>query len=101
MRVIAKRTVREFWENHPTSENALKSWYQATSKAKWKSFREIKKMFGATDYVGNDRYVFDIKGNGFRIVAKIDFDYQLVFVRFIGTHSEYDKMNKRTGASEI
>ncbi|MCU0418565.1 MAG: type II toxin-antitoxin system HigB family toxin [Cyclobacteriaceae bacterium] len=101
MRVIAKRTIRQFWEKHPTSENALKSWYQAVVKAEWKNFQDLKGTFRATDYVGNERYVFDIKGNMIRIVAKIDFEFQWLFVRFIGTRADYDKMNKKIGAESV
>lgn len=101
MRVIAKRTIRQFWETHPLYENALKNWYKIVSNSGWKKFSELKGTFSTTDYVGNDRYVFDVKGNDIRVVGKIDFDYQLVFIRFIGTHTEYDRMNKRTGAKNV
>lgn len=101
MRIIAKRTIRTFWNEHSGTENPLKNWYRAVSTTDWKNFREVKETFGATDYVGNDRYVFNIKGNNIRIVAKIDFSFRLVFIRFIGTHQEYDSMNKKFGAKEI
>jgi len=101
MRIIAKRTLKQFWEKYPDSENALKIWHQNVSKAHWKNFAELKKQYATTDSVGNERFVFDVKGNKYRLIAKIDFEYQLVFVRFIGTHSTYDAVNKKTGANKI
>ncbi len=101
MRIISKRTLREYWEKHGDSENALKIWYKETEAAQWKNFVELKKIFRTADYVGNDRVVFDIKGNNYRLIAKIDFEFRLVFVRFVGTHAEYDKINKKVKAKNI
>jgi len=71
---------------------ALRSWYKKTMKAEWKSFADIKLTFNSTDYVGNDRFVFDIKGNDYRIVAIVIFIIGKVYIRFVGTHAEYDKI---------
>jgi mRNA interferase HigB len=101
MRVIARRTLKLFWEKHADSVNPLKIWYQTVSVSKWKSFAELKRQYGTVDAVGNERFVFDIKGNKYRLIAKIDFEFELVFIRFIGTHVEYDEMNKRTGGKNI
>jgi Uncharacterized protein conserved in bacteria len=81
--------------------NALQIWHQAVSLAKWRNFAELKKQYGNADAVGNERVVFDVRGNKYRLIAKIDFEYQLVFIRFIGTHSEYDFMNKKIGADKV
>jgi mRNA interferase HigB len=101
MRIIARRTLKLFWEKHPAVEESLKIWYKKTFSAKWEDFGQLKNDFGSADWVGNERVVFNLKGNNYRLIAKIDFEFQLVFIRFVGTHSDYDKMNSKTGASNI
>ncbi len=93
MRIIAKRTLRNFWEKHADAEVTLRIWYKETEKAKWKNLNELKSKHKSVDYVGNDRYVFNIKGNHYRLIAKIDFTFQLIFIRFVGTHADYDKID--------
>ena len=75
------------------SSAPLNNWYEITKIANWTKLSDIKEVFNNVDYVGNDRYVFNIKGNDFRLVAMIFFDKRTLFIRFIGTHSEYDKIN--------
>ncbi len=89
MRVIAKRILREFWTNHRDCEEQLKSWYQA----KWKNLNEVKKEYPSASILLDNRVVFNIKGNTYRLIVKFNFDYQMIWIRFIGTHSEYDKIN--------
>ena len=89
MRVIAISTLREFWTGHPDSEQALKEWYVKTCRAKWTSLSDMRKDFNSVDYVGNQRYVFNIKGNHYRLVAVIKFVIGFVYIRFVGTHDEY------------
>ena len=96
MRVIAKKILREFWEKHNDCEQQLKAWFQEASKADWKSPNEVKSEYPSASIVGNDRIVFNIKGNAYRLIVKINFDYQMVLIRFIGTHAEYDKINVKT-----
>ncbi|RZK10742.1 MAG: type II toxin-antitoxin system HigB family toxin [Flavobacterium sp.] len=96
MRVIAKKILREFWEKHHDCEQQLKSWFQETSKAEWKNSNEIKSEYPSASIIGNDRVVFNIKGNTYRLIVKLNFDYQMVWIRFIGTHAEYDKINAKT-----
>jgi len=74
----------------------LNNWYNTAKAANWNKLADIKKVFNTVDYVGNDRYVFNIKGNDFRLVVMIFFDKRTCFVRFIGTHSEYDKIDCST-----
>ena len=93
MVLISKTILYEFGLIHSDSIDALNKWYQECKKADWKNFAEIKKSFNTVDYVGNDRYVFDIKGNKLRIVAMIFFDIRTIFIRFVGTHKEYEKIN--------
>ena len=92
MVIISKTILHAFIRQHPDVENALNKWYEDTKEADWKNFSELKKTFNSADSVGNDRYVFDIKGNQYRIVALVFFKVRTVFVLFIGTHQEYDKI---------
>jgi mRNA interferase HigB len=96
LRVIAKKILREFCEKHSDCEQQLKSWYQETSKAEWQNSNEIKLYYPTASIIGDNRIVFNIKGNSYRLIIKINFDYQMVWIRFIGTHSEYDKINAKT-----
>ena len=93
MRVIAKKILREFWEKHSDSREQLKSWFQETSDSQWKGPKEIKKEYPSASFLADNRVVFNIKGNNFRLIVKINYDYQMVWIRFIGTHAEYDKKN--------
>ena len=96
MRVIAKKILREFWEKHNDCEQQLKAWFQEASKAEWTSPNEIKAEYPSASIIGNNRIVFNIKGNTYRLIVKINFDYLMVWIRFIGTHAEYDKINAKT-----
>ncbi|MBS1615206.1 MAG: type II toxin-antitoxin system HigB family toxin [Bacteroidetes bacterium] len=96
MRVIAKKILREFWVKHNDCEQQLKAWFQEASKAKWTSPNEIKANYPSASIIGNDRIVFNIKGNTYRLIVEINFDYLMVWIRFIGTHAEYDKINAKT-----
>ena len=92
MRVIAISTLKEFWGKHPDSEQALKEWYIKTDRAQWESFNDMRKDSNSVDYVKNQRYVFNIKGNNYRLVAAVKFTPKLVYIRFIGTHQEYERI---------
>jgi mRNA interferase HigB len=96
MVVISKTTIVEFSEIHSDTYLALKAWYEITKKSNWKDFSEMKKSFGSVDNVGNDRYVFNIKGNHYRLIALILFKVRTVFILFIGTHQEYDQIDAST-----
>ncbi len=93
MRVIAKRTLREFWEKHPDSEQQLKSWFRETEKKAWKTLNDLKKDYPSASILKENRIVFNIKGNKYRLIVKFNFDYQICWIRFIGTHAEYDKVD--------
>lgn len=95
MRVIAKKTLREFWGRHPDCEQQLKSWYQEADAADWKGPGDIKKEYPSASFLGDNRVVFNIKGNHYRLVVKINYDYRMVWIRFIGTHAQYDKINAK------
>ena len=92
MRVIAHRTLVLYYTEHPDARTAIEEWYKKASKAKWDTFADIKKTFNSVDAVGNNRYVFNIKGNDYRLIALIKFKLQMVYIRFIGSHKEYDKI---------
>ena len=96
MRIIAKSTLREFWEKHNDAEVPLKTWHKIVEKQKWKSTHDIKQLFGDASIIGNNRVVFNIKGNHYRLIVYIVFKVQKVFIRFIGTHKQYDSIDART-----
>jgi mRNA interferase HigB len=92
-RVVAKRTLKELWETHAASEQYLKTWYDTVLKADWKTPHDVKQAYANASILKNNRIVFNIKGNDFRLVAKFNFKLQWVFIRFVGTHEEYDKID--------
>ena len=96
MHVISYKPIREFIDDHPDARIKLKRWYKWMKKGKFNDYNEIKRKFPSVDYIGNDRYVFNICGNKYRLVALINYCKQKAFVRFIGTHSEYEKINCNT-----
>lgn len=92
MVIISKTVLNVFSKIHADSETPLKDWYALTKTAEWKSFNEMRNTFNSVDAVGNDRYVFNIKGNSYRLVALIIFKVRTVFILFVGTHAAYDKI---------
>lgn len=93
MRVHSLKTLREFWEKHTDAEGALRGWFRTVEKESWNSFNEVKQTFGSADVIPGNRAVFNIKGNKYRLIVKINYDWKIVYIRFIGTHAEYDKVN--------
>ena len=93
MRIVAKKTLRDFWEAHADSEQKLKSWFQETSKTKWLTFNAIKVQYPSVSFLNDNRVVFNINGNNYRLIVIINYVYQMVWIRFVGTHAEYDKVN--------
>ena len=96
MRIIAKRTLREFWEKYPDSEQQLLAWYRETLKSEWNSPNEIKQAYASASILKNSRVVFNICGNKYRLVVEINYNRKWIFIRFVGTHKEYDKINVNT-----
>lgn len=88
--------MREFWENHRDAEVPLINWYKEIRKAEWKNFNELKQQFRNAGVVGNDRVVFNIKGNDYRLIAAMDYEKKITWIRFIGTHKAYDAINAKT-----
>lgn len=93
MRIIAKKILRDFWKKHGDVEQSLKSWYHETRKSEWKSPADVKKNYPGASIIADNRVVFNIKGNNYRLVVKVNYDFKLLWIRFIGTHKEYDKIN--------
>lgn len=95
MRIIAIRTLRDFWEKTPyaDAEQPLKSWYAIAKNANWKTPSDIKEQFRNASFVGNNRVVFNIHGNKYRLVAAVNYPYGVIYIRFVGTHKAYDKIN--------
>jgi len=93
MHIIARPELMKFWKKHPDAETPLKLWFKKVKQAKWDTPNDLKKDFPTADYVGNNRIVFDIKGNKYRIIVLAFFKGQKIFIRFVGTHAEYDKIN--------
>lgn len=96
MRIISRLTLIHFWEAHADSEQAFKEWFKEAEHAAWKSPDEIKKRYPSADLLADNRVVFNIKGNHYRLVVKIHYNTGIVYIRFVGTHAEYDKINAET-----
>jgi mRNA interferase HigB len=92
MHIVSFRKLREFFENEQNSKVALQDWYKKAGKAEWEDFSDIKKTFNSVDSVGNSRYVFNIKGNYYRIVGLVLFQIKRIYIRWVGTHKDYDKI---------
>jgi mRNA interferase HigB len=95
-RIIAKSTLREYWERYPDSEQYLKTWYETAMNSNWKSPNDVKLTYASASVLKDNRIVFNIKGNTYRLVAKFNFEKQWIFIRFIGTHSAYDRVDANT-----
>lgn len=92
MRIIAKRSLREFWQQHADAQVALEEWHLIVSKAVWDAPSDITNTFAHSRYLGNDRFYFKIKVNRYRLIIKVVFLTKTVYIRFVGTHAEYDKI---------
>lgn len=96
MRIITFAAIREYAKIHADADIPLRDWYKKTEKADWACLTDIKQTFNSVDYVGNDRFVFNIKGNDYRLIAIVLFAAKKVFIRWIGTRKEYDNKDCRT-----
>lgn len=96
MRIITEEPLKAFITLHPDVKTALQDWVKTVKTAKWSNFADVKNTYNTVDYVGNQHYVFNIKGNQYRLVAVIKFTIQWLYIRFIGTHSEYDRIDCAT-----
>lgn len=97
MRIISKATLRAFWERHPSAAGPLKAWFAVVSVAEWQRPADVKAMFGTTvDFVADNRIIFDISGNKYRLIVRVSYEYRQVLIKFVGTHAEYDKIDARS-----
>lgn len=96
MHIISRTKLIDFWKRHADSEIALRVWFKKTEQAKWASVHDVKADFPTADYIGNNRIIFNVKGNHYRIIVLAFFDGQKIYIRFVGTHAEYDKINAKT-----
>jgi mRNA interferase HigB len=96
MRVIARRTLKEYWEKHADAEQPLRAWFQEARRADWETFKDIKAKYRSADVLPGNRVVFNIKGNTYSLVVRIHYNTGIVFIRFVGTHAEYDKIDAST-----
>ena len=95
MRIIKKTALIDFYQKHQDAQIALEDWYTKTKKAEWESFSDIKNTFNSVDSIGNQHYVFNIRGNNYRLVVVVKMTIKTVYIRFIGTHKEYDKIDAK------
>jgi len=92
VRIIAKRRLREFWERHPDAKAPLENWYARVRRDEWDKPARVPEQYPRASLVGGDRVVFRLKGNDYRLVVAVDYRHKTVFIRFIGTHAEYDRI---------
>ena len=96
MRIIAKRTLREFWERYEDAEEPLLAWYREVEKEDWDTPAKVKEKYRSASVIGDNRVVFNIKGNDYRLVAVVSYRAGVVAIRFFGTHAEYDEIDVET-----
>jgi mRNA interferase HigB len=96
MHVISVKRLRDFWQKHTDAEEALKAWYHEAKAANWTSFNDIKARYNSADAVPVNRVVFNIKGNSYRLIVRIHYNTGRIFIRFVGTHAEYNTVNAET-----
>ena len=96
MRVIARRTLKEFWQRHPDAEASLRAWFKEARAAEWKSPADLKTRYPSASILANNRVIFNIRGNNYRLIAAIHFEHAVLYIRFIGTHAEYDQIDAAT-----
>jgi mRNA interferase HigB len=93
MRIISRKTLRDFWEKHPDSRQPLMAWYADVKQAVWLNPSDIKNVYRNASFLTNNRVVFNIKGNTYRIIIVVQYKFGLVYIRFVGTHQEYDRID--------
>ena len=93
MRIVTHKRIDEFSKKHNDAELPLNLWYNFVSQRDWRNINELRRDFNTIDYIGNNRFVFNIKGNSYRLIVKINYGYQIIWIRFIGTHKQYDKID--------
>lgn len=96
MKVIAVGTLRDFWSRHPDAEQPLKAWYDEAKHAVWRTPQDVRQRYASASFVGHNRVVFNIKGNDYRLIVAVAYRFQAIYIKFIGTHTEYDRVDAAT-----
>jgi mRNA interferase HigB len=96
MRIISRKTLKEFWDQHPDAQQPLQAWYIDAKHSLWKSPADIKDVYRNASFIANNRVVFNIKGNKYRLIVAIRYEYGIVYIRFVGTHREYERIDAST-----
>ncbi|RZI47114.1 type II toxin-antitoxin system HigB family toxin [Candidatus Finniella inopinata] len=99
MRVISKRTLKQFWEAHSNFQDAkvwLQQWYADVEASEWKSQEDVKRRYRSASFLADNQIIFNVCGNRYRLIVKINYEYGIIYIRFIGTHAEYDQVNAKT-----
>jgi mRNA interferase HigB len=96
MRIIAGRTLRDFWKRHPDADQPLKPWFAEAQAADWRNSHAIKRRYRHASFVVDNRVIFNIGGNKYRLVVHVNYDFRIVYIKFIGTHAEYDQIDPET-----
>ena len=96
MNVVALKTLRAFWTKHPKARGPLTTWYRLARAAEWRTSHDVSATFGSADFLADNRAVFDIGGNNYRLVARVSYRFKQVLVKFVGTHAEYDAIDAKT-----
>jgi mRNA interferase HigB len=96
MRIVSRKKLREFWEHSPGTRASLESWFADVKQADWENPNDIKSVYRNASFIANNRVVFNIKGNKYRVIVSIQYTYHIVFIRFVGTHKEYDSIDAAT-----
>ena len=93
MRIIARRTLKAFWEKHRPAEQPLKAWYREASQAAWEGPEDVKRRYRHASFTKGNRVIFNIGGNKYRLVVRANYEFGIIYIRFVGTHAQYDKIN--------
>ncbi len=96
MRIIARRTLRDFWKKHPDAEQPLKAWFAEAQTAEWKTPQAIKGQYRSASFVGDNRVIFNVGANKYRLVVHVNYGFRIVYVKFIGTHTDYNRIDPET-----
>jgi mRNA interferase HigB len=96
MRIIARRTLREYWERNPQAEQPLKAWFREAAEADWASPGDVKRRYRHASILRGNRVIFNIGGNKYRLIVQINYHFKIIYVRFVGTHQAYDKVDAET-----
>ncbi len=96
MNVVARRALVDFWTRHPRARGPLTAWYALARAAEWKGPQDIRDQFNTADFVGDNRVIFDIGGNNYRLVVRVSYPFKQVLIKFVGAHDDYDRIDPET-----